>query len=110
MRLVFKGFDQERWNTMANDKATEGLLNQPVNDRYNDGSDKREKGIGYRKKEIGPEQSDTPTNKPEQFVTMKITMKSQAPQTNLHMQVKNYFVKWLVWLTTSLPVSYIIVS
>ena len=40
-------------------KRPEGLLKQPVNDRYNDGSDKREKGIGYRKKEIGPEQSDT---------------------------------------------------
>ena len=87
MRLVFKGFDHERQNKTTNDKATEGLLNQPVNDRYNDGSDKREKGIGYQKKEIGPEQSDTPTNKPEQFVTMK----SQAPQTNLHMRVKNNF-------------------
>ena len=90
-RLVFKGFDHERQNEMTNDKATEGLLNQPVNDRYNDGSDKREKGIGYQKKEIGPEQSDTPTNKPEQFVTMKTTMKHQAPQTNLHMRVKNNF-------------------
>ena len=52
---------------MTNNKTTEGLLNQPVNDRYNDGSDKREKAFGYQKKEIGPEQSDTPTNKPEQF-------------------------------------------
>ena len=55
-------------------KRPEGLLNQPVNDRYNDGSDKRAKGIRYWKKEIGPEQSDTPTNKPELFVTMKTTM------------------------------------
>ena len=69
-------------------KRPEGLLKQPVNDRCNNGSDKREKGIGYRKKEIGPEQSDTPTNKPEQFVTMKTTMKGQAPQTNLHTRVK----------------------
>ena len=42
-------------------KRPEGLLKQPVNDRCNDGSDKREKGIGYRKKEIGPEQSDKDT-------------------------------------------------
>ena len=84
MRLVFKGFDQNDRIKRPMTKRPEGLLKRPVNDRYNDGSDKREKAFGYQKKEIGPEQSDTPTNKPEQFVTMKTTMKGQAPQTNLH--------------------------